>query len=183
MVRLDFSIIFTRLDQHESPKSWAATNDRFPHPRVTFCPQVEATLRRAMQPNVNNVSLVWGAELKAIHIPGELPPIFMGERMITYAVVKGTGRKVRPCSCSMRLLCFTTQIHRFQNTFVRSGLIVQQADAELEVELLGSLKGKEIRHKMKFIMRSDPTDVAPIHRLAAKAKIKELEIDEGDDSF
>ncbi len=60
---------------------------------------------------------------------------------------------------------------------------MQQADAELEVELLGSLKGKEIRHKMKFIMRSDPTDVAPIHRLAAKAKIKELEIDEGDDSF
>ena len=56
--------------------------------------KVETTLRRAMQPNVNDVTLKWGSDIKAIHIPSELPPIFMGERMITYAVIK-TDKKVQ----------------------------------------------------------------------------------------
>ena len=46
-----------------------------------------------MQPNVNDVELKWGPNIKAIHIPSELPPIFMGERVITYAVIK-TDKKV-----------------------------------------------------------------------------------------
>ena len=41
------------------------------------------------------------------------------------------------------------------------------------------LKGKKLSHKLSFNMESDMSEVAPIHRLAAKAKIKELEIDEG----
>ena len=48
-----------------------------------------------------------------------------------------------------------------------------------EVELNGVLKGKELSHKLSFSLKSDINEVALIHRLAAKAKIKELEIDEG----
>ena len=43
----------------------------------------------------------------------------------------------------------------------------------------GILKGKKISHKLSYNLKSDMSEVAPIHRLAAKAKIKELEIDEG----
>ena len=61
---------------------------------ICYFLKVETTLRRAMQPNVNDVGLKWGSDIKAIHIPSELPPIFMGERMITYAVIK-TDKKVQ----------------------------------------------------------------------------------------
>ncbi len=45
--------------------------------------------------------------------------------------------------------------------------------------LSGTLKGKKISYKLKYSLAGEPTELAPVHRLAAKAKIKELEVDEG----
>ncbi len=51
--------------------------------------QVKTTLQCAMQPNVTDVTLKWSSSgLKAITIPSELPPIYHGERMLIFAILR-----------------------------------------------------------------------------------------------
>ena len=54
--------------------------------------QAAQTLRCAMQPNVDEVKITFPQGIEATFFPSTFPPIFNGERMITYAVLKNSGK-------------------------------------------------------------------------------------------
>ena len=49
----------------------------------------------------------------------------------------------------------------------------------MNVTLSGKIHGEKVTFSLDFDLKGEPSENAPIHRLAAKAKIKELQDDEG----
>lgn len=45
------------------------------------------------------------------------------------------------------------------------------------VSLTGTINGRLMRHSLEFSFKDSASDLAPVHRLAAKAAIKQLEED------
>ncbi len=47
------------------------------------------------------------------------------------------------------------------------------------VTLSGTIHGKALKYSLDFSLKGEPSETSPIHRLTAKAKIKELQDEEG----
>ncbi len=54
-----------------------------------------STLRFAMQAPASDVSLQWdvpsGVSVKVAHVPNTIPPVFVGDRLIIYALLSGVN--------------------------------------------------------------------------------------------
>ncbi|XP_069107143.1 von Willebrand factor A domain-containing protein 5A-like isoform X2 [Argopecten irradians] len=116
--------------------------------------KVMTVLNHAMQQPVTNLNLEWNLppSCTAINIPQQAPVVFKGQKVITYALINGVEHLTEDTQCS--------------------------------VVLKGDI-GKEnsIHYTLNFdlmtVVKSD--DSFPVHRLTAKAQIKDFETS-GDDS-
>ena len=114
--------------------------------------QVIRSLKRALQPAVTDVSVEFKVppEFAVLQSPKNLPPVFNGEKMVVYAIIKQRGAPV-------------------QSTEV-SGTAV----------LKGSILGKVVEHSVSFTFLRTPTQapaLPSIHHLAGKALIRDREDD------
>ena len=72
--------------------------------------QVIRSLKRALQPAVTDVSVEFKVppEFEVLQSPKNLPPVFNGEKMVVYAIIKQQGAHVRVnqglelCCCVLR---------------------------------------------------------------------------------
>ena len=121
------------------------------HPIYIFITttQVILSLKRALQPAVTEVSVVFQVpkEYEVVQCPASLPPIFNGEKLVSYAVLKTRKPPKKAVSCT--------------------------------AILKGNMLGKKQEHTIPFtIDGSVPAPSLPvIHHLAAKALITDLEIE------
>ena len=121
------------------------------HPIYIFITttQVILSLKRALQPAVTEVSVVFQVpkEYEVVQCPASLPPIFNGEKLVSYAVLKSKKAPKKAVSCT--------------------------------AILKGNMLGKKQEHTIPFtIDGSVPAPSLPvIHHLAAKALITDLEIE------
>ena len=114
--------------------------------------QVIRSLKRALQPAVTDVSVEFKVppEFEVLQSPKNLPPVFNGEKMVVYAIIKQQGAPV-------------------QSTEV-SGTAV----------LKGSILGKVAEHSVSFTFLRTPIEapaLPSIHHLAGKALIRDWEDD------
>ena len=111
--------------------------------------QVILSLKRALQPAVTEVSVVFQVpkEYEVVQCPASLPPIFNGEKLVSYAVLKSKKAPKKAVSCT--------------------------------AILKGNMLGKKQEHTIPFtIDGSVPAPSLPvIHHLAAKTLITDLEIE------
>ena len=57
-----------------------------------FLLQAAQTLKCAMQPNVDDVQITFSPKVETTFFPSTFPPIFNGERMITYAILENVKK-------------------------------------------------------------------------------------------
>ncbi|KAL3888742.1 hypothetical protein ACJMK2_001102 [Sinanodonta woodiana] len=110
-------------------------------------PKVISLLQCAMQPVATDVEITWElpSPVTSIMMPSKVPYFFLGVRQILYVMLSGTESVDPSYKCSMTLK--------------------------------GKLLSKPFEYKETFTLH-DNTETgtsAPIHRLAAKAQIKELQ--------
>ncbi|KAL3888728.1 hypothetical protein ACJMK2_001091 [Sinanodonta woodiana] len=113
-------------------------------------PKAISLLRCAMQPVASDVEITWDlpSHVTWIMMPAKIPYIFVGVRQILYLMLSRTDCVDPYCVCSMTLK--------------------------------GKLLSKPFEYKETFTLH-DNTETgpsAPIHRLAAKAQIKELQLND-----
>ena len=112
-----------------------------------FVFQVIRSLKRALQPAVTDVSILFQVpkEYEVLQSPTSLPPIFNGERLVSYAVLKTKKSLKKAISCT--------------------------------AILKGNMLGAKQEHKIPFTLdRSAAVPSLPvIHHLAAKALITDWE--------
>lgn len=112
--------------------------------------KVMSVLRCSMTRGISDVSLQWNLpkECCVINIPEQVPAIFPGEKMILYAVL--------------------------------SGDIPKDYSGKNSLKLIGKAGNKSIEFSFEFDFNSDArSDVDfsfPLHRLAAKTKLSEMEL-------
>ena len=106
--------------------------------------QVIRSLKRALQPAVTDVSVEFKVppEFEVLQSPKNLPPVFNGEKMVVYAIIKQRGAPV------------------------------QSTEASGTAVLKGSILGKVVEHSVSFTFLCTPTQtpaLPSIHHLAGKA--------------
>ena len=114
--------------------------------------QVIRSLKRALQPAVTDVSVEFKVppEFEVLQSPKNLPPVFNGEKMVVYAIIKQRGAPV------------------------------QSTEASGTAVLKGSILGKVVEHSVSFTFLRTPTEapaLPSIHHLAGKALIRDWEDD------
>ena len=114
--------------------------------------QVIRSLKRALQPAVTDVSVEFKVppEFEVLQSPKNLPPVFNGEKMVVYAIIKQRGAPV------------------------------QSTEASGTAVLKGSILGKVVEHSVSFTFLRTPTQapaLPSIHHLAGKALIRDWEDD------
>ena len=114
--------------------------------------QVIRSLKRALQPAVTDVSVEFKVppEFEVLQSPKNLPPVFNGEKMVVYAIIKQRGAPV------------------------------QSTEASGTAVLKGSILGKVVEHSVSFTFLCTPTQapaLPSIHHLAGKALIRDWEDD------
>lgn len=115
--------------------------------------KVVSVLKSAMQQPVINLQLQWTLPTgcTAVNIPSQVAPMFEGEKLIVYALIQGAG-----------------------STLSETG--------QSSVVLTGEVGENTIKHTVTFdlVTSSQSEEACPIHRLAAKAQIKEFEANSDD---
>lgn len=112
--------------------------------------KVMSVLRCSMTRGISDVSLQWNLpkECCVINIPEQVPAIFPGEKMILYAVL--------------------------------SGDIPKDYSGKNSLKLIGKAGNKSIEFSFEFDFNSDARSGVdfsfPLHRLAAKTKLSEMEL-------
>ena len=110
------------------------------------------SLKRALQPAVTDVSVEFKVppEFEVLQCPKNLPPVFNGEKMVVYAIIK------------------------------QRGVPVQSTEVSGTAVLKGSILGKVAEHSVSFTVLRTPIEapaLPSIHHLAGKALIRDWEDD------
>ncbi|KAL3888727.1 hypothetical protein ACJMK2_001090 [Sinanodonta woodiana] len=113
-------------------------------------PKVISLLQYAMQPVASDVEITWDlpSHVTWIMMPAKIPYFFLGVRQMLYLMLSGTDCVDPSCMCSMTL----------------KGKIVSTPF--------------EYKETFTFHGNTETGNSAPIHRLAAKAQIKELQLND-----
>ncbi|XP_061170037.1 von Willebrand factor A domain-containing protein 5A-like [Saccostrea echinata] len=117
--------------------------------------KVMSVMKNSVQCGITDVSLTWNLPkgCSVINAPEEVPPIFQGEKLILYAII--------------------------------SGVISKQSSKTQSMKLTGKAGDKNVEYKMDFVLstsKSDDTDEScPLHRLAAKSRLSEMETNNADE--
>ncbi|XP_062620575.1 von Willebrand factor A domain-containing protein 5A-like isoform X2 [Saccostrea cucullata] len=119
--------------------------------------KVMSVLKNSVQCGITDVSLTWDLPdgCSVINAPEEVPPIFQGEKLILYGIISGDISKLSPKTHSMKM------------TGKAGDKIVEfNVDFDLNVSKSG-----------------DTGESYPLHRLAAKSRLSEMEANDADESL
>ncbi|XP_055997224.1 von Willebrand factor A domain-containing protein 5A-like isoform X2 [Ostrea edulis] len=116
--------------------------------------KVMSAMRCSLQRGIADVSLTWTIPegCTVINAPDEVPPVYPGERIILYAII--------------------------------SGDIPKDFSGKPTLMLTGKAGKKNVKFSMEFDMNSctHADDSCPLHRLAAKSKLTEMELNMADEN-
>ncbi|XP_048773306.2 von Willebrand factor A domain-containing protein 5A-like isoform X2 [Ostrea edulis] len=116
--------------------------------------KVMSALRCSVQGGIADASLTWTLPegCTVINAPDEVPPVFPGERLILYAIITGD--------------------------------IPKDFSGKTSLMLTGKVGEKNVSFSMQFDMDSctHADDSCPLHRLAAKSKLAEMELNMTDEN-
>ncbi|XP_062620556.1 von Willebrand factor A domain-containing protein 5A-like [Saccostrea cucullata] len=116
-----------------------------------------SVLKNSVQCGITDVSLTWNLPegCSVINAPEEVPPIFQGENLILYGII--------------------------------SGDISKHASKTPSMKLTGKAGDKNVEFNVDFdsnISKSSDTDESyPLHRLAAKSRLSEMETNDANESL
>ena len=129
---------------------------------LTFNKQVIKTLKRALQPVISEVSIAWDlAKGWTVHqIPSCLPPIFTGDRLVVYGVLKASENADECGVSKVRLQGMLGNGEKIEHLITFSTLCID------DVDLI------KFENKGNFLL----------HKLAAKSFIQERQNEQSRDS-
>ncbi|XP_054848665.1 von Willebrand factor A domain-containing protein 5A-like [Eublepharis macularius] len=116
------------------------------------------SLKKALQPSATGISLHWDlpSSLKAILVGPSPKVIFEGQRSLIYAQIRGQHQFLR---------CLREGCCALQSSGASEGAVVLQY----------IFQDQTFTETMKFPLQAQESDGLPVHRLAARALLQELE--------
>ncbi|XP_061170036.1 von Willebrand factor A domain-containing protein 5A-like [Saccostrea echinata] len=119
--------------------------------------KVMSVMKNSVQCGITDVSLTWNIPegCSVLNAPEEVPPVFQGEKLILYAII--------------------------------SGDVSEHSSKTQSMKLTGKVGDKNVEYNVDFVLntsKSDDTDGScPLHRLATKSRLSEMEIKNADESL